>query len=387
MPIENIADHPVRTPMWSGGEADMVDLMLPAVVGFAISQVVLGLMLIALNPRTSLQQRLYGVLLLTLMGYFLAPFAAGTPWNIGVITLMTGVPGIFWLFSASLFDDHFRLQSWQLSLVLATVCLPFVDLLARQLGFVPAPVWVVMLVDIPAMLELLLVGLAVMAVIRHWRVDLVQSRRDLRLWFCGVNGVYLFVLLILREVFYPYFSWLNYVQYASAAIVLLITNGMLLRVRSGLLVPGLAPLGAADPEKQGRRKGVRSSSAVVAEANISADLLEQLHDLMDNEHIYRDMGLTIGQLAHRLNLLEHRLRVVINGGLGYRNFNDFLNSYRVREAAERLRDPEEAKLPVTSIAMDVGFNSLSTFNKAFKSKFELTPTAFRRKHLPGPGTD
>jgi AraC-like DNA-binding protein len=70
--------------------------------------------------------------------------------------------------------------------------------------------------------------------------------------------------------------------------------------------------------------------------------------------------------------------------MGYRNFSDFLNSYRIREATGRLADPEQKQLPVLTIAMDAGFRSLSSFNKAFKDTHGVTPTAWRKQAL-GPG--
>jgi AraC-like DNA-binding protein len=69
---------------------------------------------------------------------------------------------------------------------------------------------------------------------------------------------------------------------------------------------------------------------------------------------------------------------VINQGLGYRNFNDFLHHYRIREACARLQRAEDAHVPVLSIALDVGFGSIGPFNRAFKARVGMTPTAYRR---------
>lgn len=69
---------------------------------------------------------------------------------------------------------------------------------------------------------------------------------------------------------------------------------------------------------------------------------------------------------------------MINRGLGFRNFNDFLHAYRIREACTRPRRPEQARLPVLSIALDVGYGSIGPFNRAFKARIGMTPTRFRR---------
>jgi len=77
-------------------------------------------------------------------------------------------------------------------------------------------------------------------------------------------------------------------------------------------------------------------------------------------------------------LPEYRLRQAINEGLGYRNFNAFINHYRLEEAKAALADPGQRDVPVLTIAMDAGFQSLGPFNRAFKAETGQTPTEFRR---------
>ena len=109
-----------------------------------------------------------------------------------------------------------------------------------------------------------------------------------------------------------------------------------------------------------------------------AALLATLTRRMPDEALYRREGLTIGTLARILGTQEHLLRRVINRHLGYRNFNDFLHSYRIREACARLRSTGEGRRPVLSIALDLGYNSIGPFNRAFKTRIGMTPTEFRR---------
>ena len=61
------------------------------------------------------------------------------------------------------------------------------------------------------------------------------------------------------------------------------------------------------------------------------------------------------------------MRRLINQRLGYRNFNVFLNNHRIEEAKAALADPGQAEVPVITIAMDAGFQSLGPFNRAFKA--------------------
>jgi AraC-like DNA-binding protein len=125
----------------------------------------------------------------------------------------------------------------------------------------------------------------------------------------------------------------------------------------------------------------RPATAAVAcnEPNVSdRKLLDALMRLMSDERIYRHEGITIGMLATKLAVPEYKLRRLINQQLGYRNFNVFLNNHRIEEAKAALADPSQAEVPVITIAMDAGFQSLGPFNRAFKATTGVTPTEYRR---------
>ena len=107
-------------------------------------------------------------------------------------------------------------------------------------------------------------------------------------------------------------------------------------------------------------------------------LIDALMLLMADERIYRQDNITIGALAGRLKIPEYRLRRVINQQLGYRNFNVFLNNHRIEEAKAALADPAQLEVPVITIAMDAGFQSLGPCNRAFKAMTGVTPTEYRR---------
>jgi AraC-like DNA-binding protein len=111
------------------------------------------------------------------------------------------------------------------------------------------------------------------------------------------------------------------------------------------------------------------------------ELLEQLVYAMETDKIYREPGLTIRYLAEHLKTPEHRLRVLINKGLGHRNFSAFLNSYRIDAIKAEFEDPEKSRIPVLTLAMDVGYNSLAPFNRAFRDIEGTTPTAYRQQIL------
>jgi AraC-like DNA-binding protein len=114
-----------------------------------------------------------------------------------------------------------------------------------------------------------------------------------------------------------------------------------------------------------------------------AALLDTLDDLMKNHKIYREDGLSIAVLAAKLSIPEYRLRRLINQKLGHRNFSAFINGYRLSEAMAALGDPTQSSVPVLTIALDTGFGSIGSFNRAFKARTGMTPTEYRRERSDG----
>ena len=116
---------------------------------------------------------------------------------------------------------------------------------------------------------------------------------------------------------------------------------------------------------------------------VDANLDRQLSALtraLEQEKVYLTRGLSVGGLAKRLAIPEYRLRALINKRLGYRNFNALLHKYRLRDACERLADPSKAHLPILTIALDVGYQSIAPFNQAFRGVMGCTPSDYRRQH-------
>lgn len=100
--------------------------------------------------------------------------------------------------------------------------------------------------------------------------------------------------------------------------------------------------------------------------------------------IWREEGLTIGALAARLSVPEHRVRKAINAGLGHRNFSSFINRARIQAAMAQLSHPDEADTTVLQVAYGVGFASLGPFNRAFRAETGQSPTEFRKAAFTAP---
>ena len=96
--------------------------------------------------------------------------------------------------------------------------------------------------------------------------------------------------------------------------------------------------------------------------------------------LYREAGLTISTLAQKLSIPEYRLRSFIHKQLGFRNFNAMLHQYRIEDASELLVDQDKATFPVLTIALTVGYQSITPFNNAFRRIKGITPSEYRKQH-------
>jgi len=108
------------------------------------------------------------------------------------------------------------------------------------------------------------------------------------------------------------------------------------------------------------------------------ELINKLSVLMDNKKPYLNENLTLPQLANLLDIPAYQLSQAINEGLQL-NFFDFVNQYRIKLVQKLLKDPAFDQYTILGIALDAGFNSKSTFNKAFKKYTGTTPSAYRKK--------
>ncbi|MEX0618611.1 MAG: helix-turn-helix transcriptional regulator, partial [Pseudohongiellaceae bacterium] len=108
---------------------------------------------------------------------------------------------------------------------------------------------------------------------------------------------------------------------------------------------------------------------------LDRSLVQAIERAMDEVQLYKEPGLTISGLAEHVGVLEYKARNVINKSMRYKNFNQFLNHYRIKEACRLI---QSTKLPVSRIAMDVGYSSLSAFNRAFRERMDTTPSDYRK---------
>jgi AraC-like DNA-binding protein len=108
---------------------------------------------------------------------------------------------------------------------------------------------------------------------------------------------------------------------------------------------------------------------------------QQLQTLMNTAQLYLNPALKLDVLAGRLMISEKLLSSLLNQHIG-KNFNDFINEYRVQEAQKKLADPGLNHFTIASIAADCGFNSLATFQRCFKQFTGSTPSQYQNSLKP-----
>lgn len=255
---------------------------------------------------------------------------------------------VFWLWARAAFDDDFAPRPWHGILWTAVAVAQWLDAsgVTRSAALELA---------IERMLSFTFLGLALSAVAQTlltWRADLVQGRRWLRLVVLIGASAQIVInsyLSILQQPSTPTFSIASVANAFALFVLVGLSAWNLLEAgtrKGSILLPETnVPLGAL----------AKASDDQGKPAAIEPALLRRLEQLMTVERIYRRERLTIGSLAAELGVPEYRLRQLINEGLGYRNFNSFLNHYRIGEAKAALVDPEQVEVPVLTIAMDTGF--------------------------------
>lgn len=107
------------------------------------------------------------------------------------------------------------------------------------------------------------------------------------------------------------------------------------------------------------------------------ELHQQLCALMEKEKPYLRSDLSLAELAGLMNISTHNLTEVINTFTDA-SFYDFVNSYRVENVKQAIKDPEFQNYTLLGIGLESGFNSKSSFNSVFKKHTGLTPSQYKK---------
>ena len=267
------------------------------------------------------------------------------------------VPPLLFFFTWDLFEDDREppLFVWLIAVLYLVVAL-WVGL---ERGATNAAVNVYLLVPV----QLTKLGFAIGAIFVVWRGrenDVVESRLKLRRVFTASIGIIVAAVVATELVT----GWnvpelIELLGMAAIFIATLMLNLAFLRLNPSFVL-----------------RDAGASASVLPE---DTSLIDALNKVMSEDFVYTNHDLRIADLAATLKVPEYQLRRTINRSLGHQNFNQFINRYRVEAAAQRL--VAEQRTPVLTIALDVGFRSISSFNTAFRAHYKKTPTDYRKRRL------
>lgn len=262
------------------------------------------------------------------------------------------LPFTFWLFARSLFNDK-EMSRLRLALFTLLALLSYSGLhIIGELGFSK-------FTDVLSrILSIFFVFLALVEAQAGKPIDLDTSRLKLRRYFTYFVGTIVLVTLVTEIGF----SKADQEQFrvVQRAFILLSNSVFIIAnfsIKNKIFSKPKKKINIQNPE-----------------------LIEKIQSAMIDEHLYRKEKFTIGDLSKKLGEQEYKVRKAINQDLGYRNFLDFLNSFRIQEAIKILENPSKSGVTILEIAYQTGFNSIGPFNRAFKSTTGLTPTEYRKKH-------
>ena len=125
---------------------------------------------------------------------------------------------------------------------------------------------------------------------------------------------------------------------------------------------------------KGRQKMRRLKQSI----RVTADDLEIIQEINTHKY-YQDADLNIRKLSDHLQIPYHQLSVIINSKYN-KNFNEFINGFRVRAVVDALLNQEHDSYTILGLAQEAGFKSGSAFYSAFKKEKGTTPRLFLRDH-------
>ena len=317
--------------------------------------------------HVGLPAALFPPLALCLAGFVIGntPIAALAPaGTVGAVAhALSGFTVVFlWWFCLSCFDSRFGLKGGVLGVGLAWAAVAALDRGLLGSAFADRG------------LSLLLVPMG-FAVVGHlvWRLlaerrgDLVERRHDARVMVAVLLGGMLFVDLAADASFGLEWRPLAFAMTQNAMVLAfgIWLAGRLLAVRADVLTFGVAE--SAELPAETTRPPVPERSG---------EIHLRLSALMDAEKVFLDPGLSFAGFVDRMGAPERTVRTFINHELGHDHFRSFLNHYRVAEARRLLDDRRRADKLIT-IALDSGFASLASFNRAFRAIEGRTPSDYR----------
>lgn len=360
----------------------MMQILIDAFVLLGISQLVTTSIYFAIHHRTR-----SGVLFIALflclacyVGYRYSALSDGISRIIYQMSLIT--PILLYAISRYLFKDESRMRSLDWVLILFFIVFRIV-LGGFFLGTATESTPAMSLIGAYIMPLGILIYFSVMAAFyttQGYREDLLENRRTLRVYFVFstlvfvvprlLSGLIVYTLLLLNGERLTLPAIPGLVEAVYLALLFFAFNQLIVLRHDGLTQLFREPEDLDKSSVDADSFGGNTGPGLGGDGALVSNILKS----MEVQRLYTQQGFTIAMLANELGVNEQKLRQTINTKMGYRNFNQFLNHYRLNEASRLLKN---SGTPISNIAFDVGYASLSSFNSVFKNHFGVTPTEYR----------
>ncbi|MEM8890567.1 MAG: helix-turn-helix domain-containing protein, partial [Bacteroidota bacterium] len=130
------------------------------------------------------------------------------------------------------------------------------------------------------------------------------------------------------------------------------------------------------PEEKPEKNSHHLSNAPKEEVE---DLTVALEKALKEEKLFLKEDLSLGELADHIGTTDKKLSALLNQVLEL-NFFELINEHRVEEVKLKMQDPNFAHYTLLAIAFESGFKSKTSFNRIFKQKTGLSPSAYKKEH-------
>lgn len=236
------------------------------------------------------------------------------------------------------------------------------------------------------------IGLYLLVIYKHlnkYRKILVENYSDAEKlntrWLSQL--IFLFSLTFIIGVVRTFFRFSQYSQYEGILLLMVMISFSLTicwilwqALHKPQLFVGVNSTIEVISEPSATKKQLKGSKIGVIETEKDNALVAQLKDFMLLNKPFLDPFLNVESLAEQINQPSGELSLTINRKIG-QHFFDFVNSYRINLAAEMLINESQQDKTILDILYEVGFNSKSSFNTAFKKHLLMTPSQYRKMHL------
>jgi AraC-like DNA-binding protein len=137
------------------------------------------------------------------------------------------------------------------------------------------------------------------------------------------------------------------------------------------------PLARELPIQSGPQKLITPSLSFSEEE--VASYTTSLRKAMQEDKLYLEPSLNVQAVSSHTSIPQKTISFVLNNYHG-KSFNEFINEYRINEVKKRLLEKGNDHLTISGIALDCGFNSQATFQRAFKNVTGVSPKEYLTTH-------